>query len=209
MMKSVSYKLIEFFIAFVIVPASFALNFDWKIKVGIGLVGFIYIVFVLLRIEKKAFKINPNLNWKQFWKTTLFKFIGIAVLTFLYVLFFDRSNLFSVVVNKPKLWIIILFIYTFLSVYPQELIYRTFFFERYQKLFSSSNLFIFINAIVFSLGHIFFKNTLVIILTFIGGLLFALTYNQSKSTLLVSIEHVIYGCWLFTVGMGDMLGFPS
>jgi len=27
--------------------------------------------------------------------------------------------------------------------------------------------------------------------------------------LLVSIEHAIYGCWLFTVGMGSMLGFPS
>lgn len=67
----------------------------------------------------------------------------------------------------------------------------------------------FLNAIVFSLGHIFFKNSLVIILTFLGGILFAITFNKTKSTLLVSIEHVIYGCWLFTVGMGAMLGFPS
>lgn len=47
------------------------------------------------------------------------------------------------------------------------------------------------------------------ILTFIGGLLFALTFKKTKSTLLVSIEHAIYGSWLFTVGMGEMLGFPS
>jgi CAAX protease family protein len=70
-------------------------------------------------------------------------------------------------------------------------------------------LLLFVNAIVFSLGHIFFRNTLVLVLTFFGGLLFAYTFSKTKSTLLVSIEHAIYGCWLFTVGMGSMLGFPS
>jgi membrane protease YdiL (CAAX protease family) len=94
-------------------------------------------------------------------------------------------------------------------VYPQELIYRTFYFQRYSKLFNNNSLFIFINAIVFSLAHIFFRNTLVIVLTFLGGLLFALTYSKTQSTLLVSIEHAVYGCWLFTVGMGEMLGFPA
>ena len=66
-----------------------------------------------------------------------------------------------------------------------------------------------VNAALFSLAHIFFKNTLVMILTFIGGILFALTFKKTKSTLLVSIEHAIYGSWLFTVGMGEMLGFPN
>ena len=70
-------------------------------------------------------------------------------------------------------------------------------------------LFLMVNAAVFSLAHIFFKNTLVMLLTFVGGLLFALTFKKTKSTLLVTIEHAIYGCWLFTVGMGEMLGFPS
>ena len=97
----------------------------------------------------------------------------------------------------------------FFSVYPQELIYRAFFFQRYKNLFSNDKLFIFVNAVIFSLAHLFFKNTLVIVLTFLGGLLFAITFNKTKSTLLVSIEHAIYGCWLFTVGMGNMLGFPS
>jgi len=121
----------------------------------------------------------------------------------------DKSNLFIVVKTKPSLWIMILFIYSFFSVYPQELIYRTFFFQRYESLFRSNLVFILVNAVVFSLAHIFFKNTLVMFLTFIGGILFALTFKKTKSTLLVSIEHAIYGCWLFTVGMGAMLGFPS
>ena len=58
-------------------------------------------------------------------------------------------------------------------------------------------------AIVFQIGYG------AIILTFLGGLLFAFTFKKTKSTILVSIEHAIYGSWLFTIGMGAMLGFPT
>ena len=208
-MKSAHYKFIEFFILFILVPISFAIHYDWRIKMAIGTIGFAYIIFMLLKVEKNKFKISTHLKWKRFWKQTCIKFVLIAIITTLFVWFMDGDNLFVVLLNKPILWIFILFVYSFLSVYPQELIYRTFYFQRYKALFSNDKLFIFINAVVFSLGHIFFKNPLVIILTFFGGLLFAFTYNKTKSTLLVSIEHAIYGCWLFTVGMGSMLGFPS
>lgn len=121
----------------------------------------------------------------------------------------NKEALFNVLLQKPKLWIIILFVYSFFSVYPQELLYRTFFFKRYKGLFKNEALFLFVNAILFSLAHLFFKNSLVIVLTFLGGLLFVCTFNKTKSTLLTSIEHAIYGSWLFTVGMGGMLGFPT
>ncbi|AUP77520.1 CPBP family intramembrane glutamic endopeptidase [Flavivirga eckloniae] len=203
------YKSIEFLIIFILLPVSFAINYSVRIKMGIGLLGFLYIVYVLLKVEKKVFKIAPNLKWQKFWKLTIFKLVIIAVLTTLFVWLTDSTLLFNVLLNKPKLWVFILFIYSFFSVYPQEIIYRTFFFERYKGLFKKEALFVFVNAVIFALGHIFFKNSLVIILTFFGGLLFAITYNRTQSTVLVSIEHAVYGCWLFTVGMGDMLGFPA
>lgn len=208
-MKSPLYKLSECFIIFILVPISFVLEYPGWIKMIIGVLGFAYIIFILLRVERLQFKMTKGLDWNAFWKRTLYKLMGIAVITIIYVLIFDAENLFNVVLQKPLMWVIILFVYSFFSVYPQELIYRTFFFERYKALFKSEFLLIFVNAIVFSLAHLFFRNTLVIILTFLGGILFALTYQKSKSTLLVSIEHALYGCWLFTVGMGNMLGFPS
>ncbi|SDS51373.1 CAAX protease self-immunity [Formosa sp. Hel1_31_208] len=174
-----------------------------------GTLGFVYVVFVLLRIERKKFKVASHLNWTHFMKRMSIQLIGIIVLTTMYTWFVDPSNLFNVIINKPLLWIIILFVYSLFSVYPQELIYRTFFFERYQSLFKNKYLFIVFNATLFSLAHIFFGNGLVMILTFVGGLLFAYTYKRTQSTLLVTIEHAIYGSWLFTVGMGNMLGFPS
>ncbi|EDP69804.1 Abortive infection protein [Flavobacteriales bacterium ALC-1] len=208
-MKTVQYKLIELFILFAIAPICFALDFPIWLKMGVGLLGFTYIIFVLLKIENNTFKINKYLNWKHFWKLTFIQLICIAIITSVYVQIFDAKNLFFMPLNKPLVWMAILFIYSVFSVYPQELIFRTFFFQRYSDLFKNQTLFILVNAALFSLAHLFFRNTLVMFLTFIGGILFALTFKKTKSTILVSIEHAIYGCWLFTVGMGEMLGFPT
>lgn len=209
MMQSTSYKLTEFFIIFICIPVSFAIHFAIWIKMAIAVLGFLYVIYVLLKLEKNKFKVAKGLNWKAFWRQTLIKLVVIAIITTLYMFWVDKDNLFIVLMTKPMLWTMILFIYSVFSVYPQELIYRTFFFQRYEQLFKNRYLFIIVNAAVFSLAHIFFRNTLVMFLTFIGGILFALTFKKTKSTLLVSIEHAIYGCWLFTVGMGNMLGFPS
>jgi hypothetical protein len=208
-MHSTRYKSLELLIIFVLIPLSFAFNYAPLLKLVIGVLGFSYIIFVLFKIEKIKIKIEKNVNWMAFWKSILIKFLIIAIITTLYVWFTDAKNLFTVLLNKPKLWVLILLFYSLFSVYPQELLYRTFFFKRYTSLCKNDNFFIFINALLFSLAHLFFKNTLVLLLTFIGGILFAITFKKTKSTLLVSIEHSIYGCWLFTVGMGNMLGFPS
>ena len=209
MMKSRLYVSLELFILFVLLPVSLTFSFPIWIKVVMILLGFAYILVVMLRIEKIGFHIRKDIDWKQFWKRTLYLFLIISVITTAYVYLIDSSKLFCVPINKPKLWVIILLVYTFLSVWPQELIYRTFFFARYENLFQNKKLLLFMNAIIFSLAHIFFKNTLVIVLTFVGGLLFAFTYLKTRSTLLISIEHALYGNWLFTVGMGQMLAFPG
>jgi len=208
-MASVKFRGLELFLLFVLVPVSMALPIPVVAKLGIGFAGFFYVVFVLLRIERVSLKLSKGIRWKKFWRFTLVQLLVIILFTIAYVLWVDASKLFVVVKTKPLLWLVILFVYSLFSVYPQELIYRTFFFKRYAHLFTNQTLFIVINAALFSLAHIFFRNSLVMVLTFLGGILFALTFKRTQSTLLVSIEHAIYGCWLFTVGMGDMLGFPS
>ncbi|GAB7257972.1 hypothetical protein OBPA_24390 [Polaribacter sp. OB-PA-B3] len=208
-MQTKNYKLLELLILFLLIPISFVFSYNAIAKLSIGLTGFLYILFILLKVEKVKFQISKNIDWKSFWKSTLLKLFIIAIITSLYVYFTASKNLFIVVLNKPLLWILILLFYSIFSVYPQELLYRNYFFKRYKDLFKNEKMFLLINAFLFSLAHLLFKNILVLILTFIGGLLFAYTYNKTKSTFLVSVEHSIYGCWLFTVGMGNMLGFPS
>lgn len=36
-----------------------------------------------------------------------------------------------------------------------------------------------------------------------AGVLFAWTYERTRSTLAVSVEHALFGCWMFTVGLGS------
>lgn len=208
-MNSINYKRIEFFIIFIFIPVSFAIDYSPWVKLGIGVFGFAYVVYTLLKLENLKFKISKDLNWKFFWKSTVIKLIIIAIVTTFFVWITNSASLFNVLLNAPIKWLAIVFFYSFFSVYPQELIYRTLFFKRYSSLFKNDTFFLFINAILFALAHLFFGSILVLVLTFFGGLLFAYTFKKTHSTLLVSIEHAIYGSWLFTVGMGDMLGFPT
>ena len=209
MKPSIPFLSIEFLILFILLPVLLAVEISAYVKIGLVLIGFGYLLVLLKRNGQMKFRLQTNIDWSAFWKRTLVTFVCIAIVTSAFVYFKAPESLFYVPLNNPKLFVVILMVYAFLSVWPQEVIYRTFFFERYASLFKDEKLLIFVNAIVFSLAHLFFKNTLVLILTFIGGIIFGLSYLKFKSTTLVSIEHALYGNWLFTVGMGEMLAFPG
>lgn len=201
--------ILEFFLLFVIFPISLSFNFPIWIKIILGILGFAYTLVRLKKTNYSFFKTSMKSGLKNYALKVIFIFLIIVTTTYLFLLYDAPEKLFYVVRNKFSLWIYILFVYSFLSVLPQEIIYRSFFFKRYANLIKNKHLLVFINAIAFSLGHLFFQNTLVLFITFLGGLLFGYSYLKSKSLVLVSIEHALYGCWLFTVGMGDMLGFPG
>ncbi|MHA7059474.1 CPBP family glutamic-type intramembrane protease [Aquimarina sp. M1] len=200
---------LELILLFILLPVSFLFTYPILIKAGLTIAGFVYILIHLKRSGLLQIKFPDKAYWKAFWKETVIKLSIVICVTSLYVFWVAPDTLFSVMIKKPILWVIILFVYTFLSVWPQEIVYRTFFYDRYESLISNKWLFVFINAVFFSLAHLFLRSFLVQLLTFLGGLLFAYTYQKTKSTTLVSIEHAIYGNWLFTVGMGEMLAFPG
>ncbi|RMA58818.1 CAAX prenyl protease-like protein [Ulvibacter antarcticus] len=208
-MRSITYRLAEFFLLFVVMPISFALHYPFVIKAILAVIGFGYIIWVLKKVERISFKVKSGIPWREFWKRILITFSIIILLTSVFVYIRAPEKLFYAPIHHFSFFLLIVLFYSLLSVWPQEIIYRTFFMQRYTSLIKSKSLLIFINAIVFSLAHTFFRNALVTIITFLGGLLFAFSYLKFRSTTLVSIEHAIYGNWLFTVGMGEMLAFPG
>jgi membrane protease YdiL (CAAX protease family) len=109
----------------------------------------------------------------------------------------------SFVRQQPAVWALVMVAYPVLSVYPQGLLYRAFFFERYAGLFPGRWAMILASAVVFAFLHIVFRNWLAVALTFVGGLLFAASYAETGSLATSSFEHALYGCWLFTVGLGQ------
>jgi CheY-like chemotaxis protein len=105
----------------------------------------------------------------------------------------------------PLNGLMLLLLYPILSVMPQELIFRTYFFHRYKRIMPSKTVRIIVSASVFALAHIVYANVLAVLLAFLGGLLFSYTYAQSRSTFVCVIEHSLWGLWMFTLGLGDVL----
>jgi uncharacterized protein len=130
-------------------------------------------------------------------------FAVVALLVGVGVRFLAPGRLFSFVKRAPAFWVLVMVLYPALSVYPQGIIYRAFFFERYRALFPSSAVMIVMSAVAFSFVHIIFRNPIAVCFTFIGGLLFAWRYAETGSLLTSSFEHALYGCWMFTIGLGE------
>ena len=125
---------------------------------------------------------------------------SIAMLAFTY--FYDPERLFYLVEERPQIIPYLFVMYPILSALPQEFIFCSFFFERYQGIFKSERAKIIASAIVFAYAHVLFINFVAPPLSFIAGLIFALTYSKTRSLALVTIEHGLYGNVLFIIGLG-------
>lgn len=136
------------------------------------------------------------------WRVMLRQFLLHAAIIAAGAYVLDRDSLFALVRRAPALWALIMFLYPLVSVYPQELIYRTFFFHRYRELFPARWSLIAASAVAFGFMHIVFENALAVALTLAGGWLFAHTYERSRSLLAVAVQHALYGCFIFTIGLG-------
>jgi uncharacterized protein len=140
--------------------------------------------------------IQPHLVAMLFRDLIFLILLGIAVRVF------TPELLFSFVRRSPGLWALVMLLYPLVSVLPQELLYRVFFFERYERLFGDGWVMLVASALAFGFVHLIFGNWLSVILCVIGGFLFAFTYHSSGSFLLVCLEHAIFGNFIFTIGLG-------
>jgi membrane protease YdiL (CAAX protease family) len=104
--------------------------------------------------------------------------------------------------RHPWFWALVLCLYPALSAYPQELVWRAFFYHRYGELLGSPTVRIGVNALLFGFMHIVFWNAFAIAVTTVGGLFFAWTYERTRSVLAAAIEHALYGSAAFTAGVG-------
>ena len=110
--------------------------------------------------------------------------------------------MFSLMRQHTGMWLLIVAAYPVLSAFPQELVYRAFFFERYRPLFGQGYGMTLASVALFSFAHILFHNWIAILLSFGGGWLFVRTYQRTGSLYVATVEHSLYGCAAFTIGYG-------
>lgn len=121
----------------------------------------------------------------------------------LFTYFVLPSKFLAFPMARPVIWFVVMALYPLLMVLSQELVFRCFFFHRYQGLFEGKpQLLIVLNAASFGLSHLFYNNWVAPVLSFCGGLIFAWRYHTTRSFLTVSLEHAIWGNFMFTIGIG-------
>lgn len=130
------------------------------------------------------------------------RFIICAVLLTWVTVTFRPEMLFSLWNRSHGLWLMVMIMYPVLSVVPQEIIFRRYLFTRFEGLMSPMALLL-VSGLGFGFAHIVFQNWVAPVLCAIGGLMFASTYKRTRSLALVSLEHALYGDFVFTIGLGQ------
>ncbi|MFF0490331.1 CPBP family intramembrane glutamic endopeptidase [Nocardia sp. NPDC004068] len=119
---------------------------------------------------------------------------GVAVLR--------RADLFDLPRRSPLLWLAVMLLYPAVSVYPQEVIYRSFLFHRYAPVFGEGPGLAAASALAFGYVHIIFGSWFSVAASGVGGWLFAMRYLRTRSLFAATVEHSVYGMLVFTIGLG-------
>ena len=160
---------------------------------------FLYAVVVLYRSDNRVLRFHID---RPALRIILARFMFLAPLMTLFVVFFYPQLLFSMPLQHPRLWILILVLYPLLSALAQEIVFRAFFAYRFERFIPDRSLFLLSNGLVFAYIHSVFSNFVAVGFSFIGALLFMSTYLKTRSVTMSTIEHALYGNLIFTIGIG-------
>lgn len=141
-------------------------------------------------------------------KSILIRFLLVAFSLIVLIWIFQPDQFFAFPSERPLLWMIVMILYPLLSAFPQEFIYRTYFFHQYDSFISLKHGAVILSAFAFAFLHIVYDNWWAVGLSFIAGLLFGITYARTKSLFWVTVEHTLYGWLIFTLGLGNFFYEP-
>ena len=151
---------LEFITLFILIPlALFIFGTRWAIYLtlwGAGLYA-----FVMLRRE-------PDFSWRRLWHGNdwtrngkcwaflRFLFVGILLTLVTYYTLPDKFMRFPL--DRFPLWCAVMVLYPLLSIVPQELCFRSFYFMRYNGIVSERWSGVAINGLLFGFSHIILNN---------------------------------------------------
>lgn len=195
------YMILEFLFFYVFVPFIAIRFLDGWLKIIPLLLIALFFYLILRKDPEFDKKILFRLN-RQHLRKSIPRIIIISILLVWFTFWIFPDLFFKYPFEDFEDYVITLFLYPVVSVIPQELVYRVYFFHRYKKIVPEKYLLMLSNAIIFGLTHWIYGNWVAPIATFLVSWIFIFTYLKSKSLLNVSLEHYIYGFIMFTVGFG-------
>lgn len=172
------------------------------------LIVFVFVLVYLITAKKFNRKELGFNNFKG-WKGLIARMVIGTLIIFLVTQAFIPEALFFLPINNPLLWAMIMIFYPLWSAFTQELIYRPFFFFRYESVFGNKNILAIVNGMLFGFLHFIFGNWIAVVGAAIVGTIWAFSYQRHKSLLAVAIEHAFIGNMLYTIGLGQYFYVPD
>lgn len=199
--NSAPFMVVEFIIFFVFFPFIANKFLDGWYKI-IPL-AFIAVLFLVLLLKDPSFdrKVLTRFD-RDYLGKSITRMIIITVLLIWFTWWIFPELFFMYPVENFKSYVITFFLYPVASVFPQEIIYRVYYFHRYHRVIPEKYLLMLSNAFIFGLTHFIYANWIAPIATFMAGWIFIYTYYKTRSLLNVSLEHYFYGLIMFTIGFG-------
>lgn len=199
--ESVVFMIGEFLLFYVFIPF-ITINYfgGWPKVLVLLAISLLFLIFLWRdpTFDKSVFF---RLN-KTSLRRSLPRVVSISVLLIWFTWWVFPDLFFVYPLKDFDSYVLTLIVYPLMSVIPQEIIYRVYFFHRYRKLVPEQYLLMLSNAIIFGLTHLIYGNWVAPIATFLISWIFIFNYLKTKSLLNVSFEHYVYGLVMFTVGFG-------
>ncbi len=198
------YLAVEFLLLFFGIPSVLLLN-GGVVYPTVVLLPALIIVGLLLRFttDFKARELVGLRIARRDWLRNGLVVILSGGVILLGVWLFNPKNLFNLPRGNPRIWLALCIFYPLFSAYLQEIVYRTFLFRRYGRLFRRKIWLIAASALAFSFAHILYYSPLSMILTLAAGFYLAHIYAKTGSVLFTAILHGLLGNLVFTVGLGQ------
>lgn len=200
---------LEMFLLYLFLPGIYLISRETgpRIPFLIPLLIAVSYCWIVLRRDSSFNRKEYGWNGFKSWKKLLLYWLVYVIISTIAIWVFTPDLLFNLPKTNPLLTLMIWIFYPIWSVLPQELYYRTFFIHRYEHILPKAWL-IFVNGALFGLVHILFGSWVSVILSFFLGCWLAWRYLKYRSLLVSSLEHGLYGNWVFTVGLGQYFYRP-
>ncbi len=191
----------EMVLLFCVGPALLALGPRWMVTVGILSTGALCGALLLMDPTFPRGDLVGTAGARRGLRQVLIRTALVGSLLIAGAVLFARKPLLPRA--HPGLWAIIMVLYP-ISAYAQEIVCRTFFFHRYGDLFDRPAARVLASGLAFGWAHVAVNNVAALVLATAAGLVFASTYERWRSTLLVGLEHALYGDLAFSAGLGGL-----
>lgn len=199
--SSKAFLVLEFVFFYVFLPFLANKYLDgWFKIIPLALMA---LLFLILLLNDPSFdnRVLTTFRKKYVMKSAV-RMLVVSILLLWFTFWIFPNLFFSYPLEHFNSYLITFFLYPIASVIPQELIYRVYYFHRYETLIPEKYLLMFSNAFIFGLTHFIYGNWVAPIATFLAAWLFIWNYYHTKNIWNVSIEHYFYGILMFTVGFG-------